>query len=242
MEERYEGRLLEYLTDAYGVAGYDTTGLGDALLAVASEMTEENLEEAMDGLFYEVKGSFLEEMDADSIRVNFRNLMVDSLFYTLARRCGLDPMDYLEAEDFVGITDFNDLRVLAFLGNAVNNPERPFVAILGGSKVSSKISVIDNLIDKVDVLIIGGGMAYTFAKAAGGTVGDSLLEMDYLDYANKMKEKLEATAELNTGSYLCTDVITKADSRTFKDWKIPFTEKSFIVQYDGIVKAVPHVQ
>ena len=83
-------------------------------------------------------------------------------------------------------------KEIAFLGNAVNNPERPFVAILGGSKVSSKISVIDNLIDKVDVLIIGGGMAYTFAKAAGGTVGDSLLEMDYLDYANKMKEKAAA--------------------------------------------------
>lgn len=119
MEERYEGRLLEHLTDAYGLAGHDITGLGDALLAVASEMTEENLEEAMDGLFYEVKGSFLEEMDADSIRVNFRNLMVDSLFYTLARRCGIEPMEYLEAEDFVGITDFNALPVLAFLGNAV---------------------------------------------------------------------------------------------------------------------------
>lgn len=66
-----------------------------------------------------MKGSFLEEMDADSIRVNFRNLMVDSLFYTLARRCGLEPMEYLEAEDFVGITDFNALPVLAFLGNAV---------------------------------------------------------------------------------------------------------------------------
>ena len=99
-----------------------------------------------------------------------------------------------------GVTDFiKDTAVgylmekeIAFLGNAVNNPERPFVAILGGSKVSSKISVIDNLIDKVDVLIIGGGMAYTFAKAAGGTVGDSLLEMDYLDYANKMKEKAAA--------------------------------------------------
>ena len=94
----------------------------------------------------------------------------------------------------VGVTKYVDTAVvgylmekeIAFLGNAVNNPERPFVAILGGSKVSSKISVIDNLIDKVDVLIIGGGMAYTFAKAAGGTVGDSLLEMDYLDYANKI--------------------------------------------------------
>ena len=100
----------------------------------------------------------------------------------------------------VGVTKYVDTAVvgylmekeIAFLGNAVNNPERPFVAILGGSKVSSKISVIDNLIDKVDVLIIGGGMAYTFAKAAGGTVGDSLLEMDYLDYANKMKEKAAA--------------------------------------------------
>ena len=97
----------------------------------------------------------------------------------------------------VGVTKYVDTAVvgylmekeIAFLGNAVNNPERPFVAILGGSKVSSKISVIDNLIDKVDVLIIGGGMAYTFAKAAGGTVGDSLLEMDYLDYANKIERK-----------------------------------------------------
>ena len=97
----------------------------------------------------------------------------------------------------VGVTKYVDTAVvgylmekeIAFLGNAVNNPERPFVAILGGSKVSSKISVIDNLIDKVDVLIIGGGMAYTFAKAAGGTVGDSLLEMDYLDYANKNERK-----------------------------------------------------
>ena len=103
----------------------------------------------------------------------------------------------------VGVTKYVDTAVvgylmekeIAFLGNAVNNPERPFVAILGGSKVSSKISVIDNLIDKVDVLIIGGGMAYTFAKAAGGTVGDSLLEMDYLDYANKMKEKAYLTAK-----------------------------------------------
>ena len=109
----------------------------------------------------------------------------------------------------VGVTKYVDTAVvgylmekeIAFLGNAVNNPERPFVAILGGSKVSSKISVIDNLIDKVDVLIIGGGMAYTFAKAAGGTVGDSLLEMDYLDYANKMKEKAaEAFRRKSAGS------------------------------------------
>ena len=83
-------------------------------------------------------------------------------------------------------------KEIDFLGNAVENPVRPFVAILGGAKVADKLNVISNLLEKCDTLIIGGGMAYTFAKAAGGTVGDSLLEMDYLDYANKMKEKAAA--------------------------------------------------
>lgn len=100
----------------------------------------------------------------------------------------------------VGITKYVDTAVVGylmqkeidFLGNAVNNPERPFVAILGGSKVSSKISVINNLLDKVDTLIIGGGMAYTFMKAKGEEIGSSMLEADYLDYAKEMIEKAAA--------------------------------------------------
>ena len=83
-------------------------------------------------------------------------------------------------------------KEIAFLGNAVNNPERPCVAILGGSKVSSKISVINNLLEKVDTLIIGGGMAYTFFKAKGYETGTSLLEEDYVEYAKEMLEKAEA--------------------------------------------------
>ena len=82
-------------------------------------------------------------------------------------------------------------KEIDFLGNAVNNPVRPFVAILGGAKVSSKISVIENLLDKVDTLIIGGGMAYTFMAAHGEEVGKSLLEEDYKDYALKMEKKAE---------------------------------------------------
>ncbi len=97
----------------------------------------------------------------------------------------------------VGVTQYVDTAVVGylmqkeidFLGNAVENPKRPFVAILGGSKVSSKISVINNLLDKVDTLIIGGGMCFTFAKAAGEKVGKSLVEDDYLDYANEMVQK-----------------------------------------------------
>ena len=77
-------------------------------------------------------------------------------------------------------------KEIKFLGNAINSPVRPLVAILGGSKVSSKISVIENLLKKVDKLIIGGGMAYTFMAAMGETTGTSLLEPDYIDYAKKM--------------------------------------------------------
>ena len=99
----------------------------------------------------------------------------------------------------VGVAQFVDTAVVGylmqkeidFLGNAVNNPERPFIAILGGAKVSSKISVIENLLDKVDTLIIGGGMSYTFSKAQGGTVGTSLLEEDYCEYALNMIKKAE---------------------------------------------------
>ena len=96
-----------------------------------------------------------------------------------------------------GICDFVDTCVIGYLmereidylNNAVDNPERPLVSILGGAKVSSKISVIENLLDKVDKLIIGGGMAFTFIKALGGNIGKSLVEEDYLEYAKKMVDE-----------------------------------------------------
>ena len=99
----------------------------------------------------------------------------------------------------VGVTQFVDTAVVGylmqkeidFLGNAVNNPVRPFVAILGGSKVSSKISVINNLLDKVDTLIIGGGMAFTFLKAQGKEIGKSLVDDTKLEYCKEMMEKAE---------------------------------------------------
>ena len=103
----------------------------------------------------------------------------------------------------VGVTEFirkkgGDCAVgylmqkeIDFLGNAVENPVRPFVAILGGAKVADKLNVISNLLDKVDTLIIGGGMAYTFMAAHGEEVGKSLLEEDYKEYALKMEKKAE---------------------------------------------------
>ena len=88
-----------------------------------------------------------------------------------------------------GVSGFLIEKELTVLGNAINNPERPFMAILGGAKVSDKIGVIDSLLDKVDTLMIGGGMAYTFFKAQGYNVGNSLCEVDKVDLAISAMEK-----------------------------------------------------
>jgi phosphoglycerate kinase len=81
-------------------------------------------------------------------------------------------------------------KELSVMGKALDDPKRPFVAVLGGAKVSDKIGVINNLLDKADTIIIGGGMAYTFIKAQGG-VGKSLLEEDKVDFAREMMEKAQ---------------------------------------------------
>ncbi len=99
--------------------------------------------------------------------------------------------DYMD----VCVTGFLLEKEIEYLGNAVENPTRPFVAILGGAKVSDKLAVVKNLLDKVDTLIIGGGMAYTFLKAMGHDVGASLCELDQLDYAAEMMEKAKANGK-----------------------------------------------
>ncbi len=132
----------------------------------------------------------------------------------------------------VGVTEYVDTAAVGylmqkeidFLGNAVNNPERPFVAILGGAKVSSKISVIENLLDKVDTLIIGGGMSYTFSKAEGGSVGNSLLEADYCDYALNMLKKAEekdVKLLLPVDTVIADDFSNDAASKVVKAGEIP---------------------
>ena len=87
------------------------------------------------------------------------------------------------------VSGFLIQKELEIIGGALANPKRPLVAVLGGSKVSSKIGVINNLLELADTVIIGGGMAYTFAKAQGGQIGTSLLEEDWVDYANEMIQK-----------------------------------------------------
>ena len=116
-------------------------------------------------------------------------VFVDDAFGTAHRaHCSNVGVTKYTKENVVGYLMQKEIK---FLGQAVENPVRPFVAILGGAKVSDKINVINNLLDKVDTLIIGGGMAYTFAKAQGQEIGNSLCEADKLDYALEMVKKAE---------------------------------------------------
>ncbi len=96
------------------------------------------------------------------------------------------------SEFLPSVSGFLIEKEIKFLGDSLNNPERPFVAILGGKKVSDKITVINNLLEKVDTLIIGGGMAYTFLKAKGMNIGDSICEEEKLDLAKELMEKAKA--------------------------------------------------
>ena len=114
-------------------------------------------------------------------------------------------------------------KELKFLGDALNNPERPFVAILGGAKVSDKIGVIDSLLEKVDTLIIGGGMAYTFFKAQGYEVGNSLCELDKLDLARELMEKAKTKG---------VKLMLPVDTKVGKEFKVDTESK--IVKYTEI--------
>ena len=117
-DSEHQQMILDHLADTYALT--QTDSMNAALMELAQQMTAENLEEAMDGLEYEVADTFLEGLDEDNLRFRFRELMTNSIFYTLSRRCEQEPLEVLEDEDFIRIVDFNQLPVLTFLGNAVS--------------------------------------------------------------------------------------------------------------------------
>ena len=127
--------------------------------------------------------------------------------------------DYLPA-----VSGFLIEKELQVMGGALANPKRPLVAILGGSKVSSKIGVINNLLEIADTIIIGGGMAYTFCAAQGGKIGDSLLESEWMDYANQMLQKAadKGVKLLLPVDTVCADKFAPdANSQVVKAGEIP---------------------
>ena len=139
MQEHQQEEILTHLAEAYGLEEKDTGTLSDALMAVAREMVADSLEEYLDGLKYAAEGTYLEDLDEVTIRSDFRQLATDSVYYMLSRRCGLEPMELLEEEDFMHITDYNRLSVLTFLGNAASQLSESILIDIG--KTVHKISL-----------------------------------------------------------------------------------------------------
>ncbi len=131
MQEHQREEILTHLAEVYALEEKDTATLQDALMAIAREMVSDNLEEYLDGLEYAVEGTYLEDLDEVTIRSDFRQLATDSVYYLLSRRCGLDPMELLEEEDFMHITDYNRLSVLTFLGNAASQLSESILIDIG---------------------------------------------------------------------------------------------------------------
>ena len=139
MQEHQREEILTHLEEVYGLEEKDTATLQDALMAVAREMVSDNLEEYLDGLEYAVENTYLEDLDEVTIRSDFRQLATDSVYYMLSRRCGLEPMELLEEEDFMHITDYNHLSALTFLGNAVSQLSESILIDIG--RIVHKISL-----------------------------------------------------------------------------------------------------
>ena len=131
LQEKQQEALLNHLEEAYGLEAKDTGSLSDALMATAKYMVEENLDEYLDGLTYVTEGTYLEELEEDTIRSEFRSLLTDSIYYTLASRCGFDPLERQEEMDFVHITDYNSLSVLTFIGNATSMASESVLVDIG---------------------------------------------------------------------------------------------------------------
>jgi phosphoglycerate kinase len=135
--------------------------------------------------FREEEGKNLESFSRDLASI--ADIFVNDAFGTAHRaHCSTVGVTNFVKESVCG---FLIKKELEFLGNAIESPERPFVAILGGAKVSDKINVINNLLEKVDTLVIGGGMAYTFLSAQGYKIGNSLVEADKIEYSREMIKK-----------------------------------------------------
>ena len=191
--------------------GFEPALSTEPLAVALSKLLGQRVKHAVDCIGVEVEGivSELGEGDAlllENVRFYEEETKNDPEFaQTLASLADLYVNDafgtaHRAHASTEGVTHYIDLCVagllmemeIEYLSKVVENPDRPFVAILGGAKVSDKIGVIENLIDKVDKLIIGGGMTYTFLKAMGLPIGDSIVEMDQLDLANAVLEKASA--------------------------------------------------
>jgi phosphoglycerate kinase len=210
------GKDVKFISD-YNVTGSDATaavaamGEGDVVLLQNTRFRgkEETKPEEAGEAFAKELSELADDYVCDAFGSAHRpHASVSVVTKYITEKGGTNAVGYLMQKE------------IDFLGNAVENPVRPFVAILGGAKVADKLNVIDNLLEKADTLIIGGGMAYTFVKAQGGKVGKSLVDDTKLDYCKEMMAKAEKLGKkllLPIDTVICDgfpDPIDKADIAT----------------------------
>ena len=189
----------------------------------AKELTA-NIQEGEVVLLENVRFDAREEKNEESLSkelASMAEIFVNDAFGTTHRAHSSTAgiADYLPA-----VSGFLIEKELNFLGNTLENPKRPFVAILGGAKVSDKIGVIDSLLEKVDTLMIGGGMAYTFFKSMGYSVGNSLCELDKLDLAQDLIKKAKernVKLVLPIDNVIATEIAPDAENKIIDSDNIP---------------------
>ena len=198
--------------------------LAEDVLGESAKSLTENMKDKEIVLLENVRFDAREEKNDETLSKEFAEMaevFLNDAFGTAHRaHCSTAGVaDYLPS-----VSGFLIEKELNFLGNALENPARPFVAILGGAKVSDKIGVIDSLLEKVDTLIIGGGMAYTFFKSLGYTVGKSICEEDKLVLAKELMEKAKAKGikfVLPIDNVIAQEISPDADAKVINSDEIP---------------------
>ena len=198
--------------------------LAEDVIGESAKSLTENMKDKEIVLLENVRFDAREEKNDETLSKEFAEMaevFVNDAFGTAHRaHCSTAGVaDYLPS-----VSGFLIEKELNFLGNALENPARPFVAILGGAKVSDKIGVIDSLLEKVDTLIIGGGMAYTFFKSLGYTVGKSICEEDKLVLAKELMEKAKAKGikfVLPIDNVIAQEISPDADAKVINSDEIP---------------------
>ena len=215
--------LKPVANELYKLLGKEVKLAEDVVGPSAKELTS-NVKEGEIVLLENVRFDAREEKNDESLSKEFASMaeiFVNDAFGT-AHRAHSSTAGI--AEFLPAVSGFLIEKELEFLGSALENPQRPFVAILGGAKVSDKLGVIESLLEKVDTLIIGGGMAYTFFKSMGYSVGKSICELDKLDIAKELMEKAKqknVKLVLPVDNVIAKEITPDAENKVIDSDNIP---------------------
>ena len=208
MEPWVHPELSDHLHDTYGLDSYGMeydpdAPLSTVLMAVARAQVEESISDALEGMETEIPGTYLEDLGNDAVRTEFRSLLESTTYYLFARRCGLDPWQELSEDDFAGITDFNRLSVLSFLGNASHDIAEPVLRDIGRTVVSAyRERAMEAARDQADRNAAMGAEtpdSATEGRAESADISEKAVENENGQPYNEFNELTRESASLEEG-------------------------------------------